>query len=181
MVGDIIKEKLVRHSSHLLAAIETCLANDFRLPALILMYSTIDIMAWLNRDAGKEENTRSDFFSWAETFLLPDSGLSCTGKDLYAARCGVVHSYTSESSMSRQGDASVIYYVWGNAQEKKLQELMESIGVHNGKAVHVQRLHAALKAGVARFIASVPNTEMMKERVEKFFVNMPAIGVEDLT
>jgi len=77
---------LEKHIDHLLTAIETCIANKFTLPALILMYSAIDTMAWLNRDEEHEDVTRSDFILWVETFLLPDSGLSCTAIDLYAAR-----------------------------------------------------------------------------------------------
>ena len=169
---------LEKHTDHLLTAIETCIANKFTLPALILMYSAIDIMAWLNRDEEHEDVTRSDFILWAETFLLPDSGLSCTAIDLYAARCSLIHSYTAESRLSREGKASEIFYAWGNAQEQDLQKLIEWVNTRDAKAVHVEKLFAALKVGVGRFITFVQHAELVRARAEKFFTNMPPMKVE---
>ena len=60
--------------------------------AMILVYSGIDAFAWLNRPGNIEDVRRTDFEQWVDTYLLPDSGLNCSSSDLYAARCGLVHS-----------------------------------------------------------------------------------------
>jgi len=86
----------------LLKAIDTCLKNELQLPGLILLYTGIDSMAWLNRPKLQPDVRRNDFIYWVNRYLLPDSGLACEALDLYAARCALVHSYTSESSLTRQ-------------------------------------------------------------------------------
>ena len=37
-----------------------------------------------------------------------------SGLDLYAARCGVLHTYTMDSRLSTEGKAKRILYAWGN-------------------------------------------------------------------
>jgi hypothetical protein len=164
---------LEKHTDHLLAAIETCMKDKFTLPALILLYSTIDIMAWLNRSEEHPDVTRSDFIQWVDTFLLPDSDLSCTAIDLYAARCSLIHSYIAESKLSRESKASEIYYAWGSAQEQHLQALIEWVSAYDAKAVHVEKLLDALKIGISRFLASTQQSELIRTRAGKFFTNIP--------
>lgn len=168
-------DELEKRIAHMLAAIDQCLGNKYTLPALILIYSTIDIMAWLNRDEDHDDVMRSDFLSWVDCFLMPDSGLSCTSTDLYAARCSLLHSYTAESKLSREGKASQIFYVWGAAQDQDLQEIIDRVNTRNAKAVHVDKLLAALKLGIGRFLAVVKHAELTQNRAEKFFTNMPPI------
>ena len=97
-------ENISRHNK----AIDLCLSNHLRMPALILIYSGIDIMAALGRPRDKDEATRSDFIEWCDSFMLNGSELSCTAIDLYAARCGIVHTYTMNSRLSKQGKAKEI-------------------------------------------------------------------------
>ena len=104
-----IKE-LQYHIHELVSSIDICRKDRKLTPSLILLYSTIDIMAWLDRDENHKDVRRSDFIKWVETYLLPNYRFSCTALDLYAARCAIIHSYSSESSLSRNGEANMIFY-----------------------------------------------------------------------
>jgi len=155
---------LETHAQHLISSIELCLKNKFTAPSLMLTYATIDIMAWLDRDENHEDVTRSDFIKWVETYLLLNYQLSCTAIDLYAARCSLIHSYTSESRLSREGGATEIFYAWGTADERNLQEAIDLSDKHDAKAIHVDKLLTALKRGVEQFLANVHHNPMITDR-----------------
>jgi len=173
-------DEIQRRVAQLFAAIEICRDKKLILPALILVYSTIDIMAWLNRDEQHEDVKRSDFLLWVETFLLPNTDLACTSLDLYGARCSLLHSYSAASRLSRKGEASQLFYAWGDADEEELQKLIDRDNTRDAKAVHVEKLISALKVAVQRFLATMSHTELIQLRVEKFFTDMPPLKLDDL-
>ncbi len=162
----------------LVSAIDLCLSKKFITPSLILIYSTIDIMAWLDQHEGHEDVQRDDFIRWADKYILPDSGLSSTAIDLYAARCSLLHSNTAESALTRKGDATRIMYAWGNAREEDLEGVIEFVGTYPARAIHVEKLFAALKAGIERFLLHIENDPtrdaVVRARAAKFFINMDA-------
>ena len=53
--------------------------------------------------------------------MLPDSGLPCNADDIYAARCGLLHTLTAESRQSRLGYARDLNYVGDNESPKEKQ------------------------------------------------------------
>jgi len=169
---------LETQAQYLISSIELCFKNQFITPSLMLTYATIDIMAWLDRDKNHQDVQPSDFIRWVETYLLPNSQLSCTAIDLYAARCSLIHSYSAESRLSREGRASEIFYAWGTADEQELQKLIDLEGSRDAKAIQVEKLLAALKQGVEQFIANVRHSQMVIDRAERFFAHMPGLKVE---
>lgn len=62
---------------------------------LILTFSGIDQMAWLTLTT--DESNGSDFTAWVKKNINPEASLGCTADDLWAARCGLVHTATAES------------------------------------------------------------------------------------
>jgi hypothetical protein len=95
-------------------AITLCYEKKFINPVLILIYSTLDTLSYLDR-VNDEETVKERFIRWVDTFLLlPNSKLKCSSIDLYAARCGMVHSSTAESNLSKDGKAKEIYYAIGH-------------------------------------------------------------------
>ena len=79
-----------------LAAIDLCLSNHYRMPALVLIYSGIDIMALLARPEAKPNVTREDFIAWCERYLTAAGFQECSAIELYATRCGIVHTYSPD-------------------------------------------------------------------------------------
>ncbi len=145
------QEGFERNVEELLTAAEICFRSGLRLPALLVLYAGIDIMAWLDRPSGQADVQRRDFIAWVEKYLLPDSGLPCNPVDLFAARCGLLHSYTSHSRLSREGNARQIFYAFGPAQPENLQSLIDTAGTIPAVAVQLEKLLDAFRRGIERF------------------------------
>jgi hypothetical protein len=67
---------------------------------LILIYCGIDAMSYLDMPTNRAEVHADDFIQWVEGYLSPNlknSATQVTGKELYIARCAVVHTYGVES------------------------------------------------------------------------------------
>ncbi|NIU00285.1 MAG: hypothetical protein GWN01_04920 [Nitrosopumilaceae archaeon] len=78
--------------------------------ALILIYSGIDTMAFLNMPPNQEDVTRTDFIVWTEKYIQFPCKEQVTGLELYGARCGLLHSYTIFSKLSRERKCRYIGY-----------------------------------------------------------------------
>jgi hypothetical protein len=95
----------------LFQVISVALEGDCIEPALILIYSGIDAMAWLDRPpGGSEEIGRKGFTAWCNKYLLNPVDQLLTGDDLYAARCGLLHTHTPNSKMFRDGKVTKLFY-----------------------------------------------------------------------
>lgn len=125
------------------------------------------MLGWLAMPVGKTISTRKDFIQWVDKYLLPASDLSATGIDLYAARCALVHTYTSRSKLIEEGKATQLFYSWGPARRAaELQAAIDGAGIR-GKAVHLQNLFTALEQGIERFIEELRTDPQRTEAVER--------------
>lgn len=97
-----------------LKGIALSLENELPEQALASIYSGIDTLGLLGAATGITDATRSTFMTWCEAYILPRvqsvEGDPLTAVDLYAARCGVLHTSTPESALGRKGDAREIWY-----------------------------------------------------------------------
>lgn len=122
MSQEIFEENI----TELVEVVDMCFDNGFIIPGLVIIYVGIDIMAWLNRPESRENVIRDDFISWVDEFLLPNSNLACNAIDLYAARCGLVHTYSAESRLSRGKHVRKIYYGSKNGDSDHFSPKVES-------------------------------------------------------
>lgn len=76
--------------------------------ALSVLYMAIDRAAWVI--STKEEIDKHDFIAWANKFLIADNTVDFSGLDLWAARCGLLHTGAAESRDYRKNGANLIYY-----------------------------------------------------------------------
>ena len=88
------------------------------MPCLVLLYSGIDAAASQEPAAGKGVGER--FEKWVDRYMLKGKPLPCTARELYAARCAVVHTFTPDSDLSKAGKARVVAYAYGKAEVMKL-------------------------------------------------------------
>lgn len=172
------KTVLENNLKQLISAIMICRDNNFITPSLILLYSGIDVMSWLNCPKSQPKVIRSDFWEWVEKYLLPNSQLNCSAKDLYSARCGILHTLTAESDSSKHGKAKIICYSWGTGDENKLQKALNNNSVtQNAKAVHFNKLFYAFITGIEKFVIELENdkqkAEIAYKRANKMFSNIP--------
>jgi hypothetical protein len=167
-------ESFFRQTLELLETIENCLAQRRLLPALILLYSAIDIIAGLERPEG--QSTKSSFVSWVETHMLRDNALDCTALELYAARCGLLHSYSADSALSQSKQARKVLYAWGTADVDHLKQAAHILGQDDCVALHVSDFVKAFRKGLADYVESVwahpERKSIVSTRIDRWYVNM---------
>ncbi len=159
-----------------LAAIQLCLSNHLRMPALVLIYCGIDFMGFLARAPTSQKINKNDFIHWAESNMDCQKKLGVSGLDLYAARCGMVHNYTSDSTLSKKGKASRIVYAWGNADIVEPTQFLQSLG-HPEKFIKIEALFDAFTHGIDVFGEELTRdrefTSLVLERSRKLFCAQP--------
>jgi hypothetical protein len=183
-VGETLEEKFAQ----LLMVAELCVQVRATTPALILIYSAIEVAGWLS---GQK------FTGWVKKYLLPDSNLDCTPGELYGARNGIVHNFSSESDASREGKLRQIVYSWGKADIETLRMMtnivnldldLPNAGARGVKAkftsVILEDLLAAFRIGLVRFFKEAESNERIakriKERSGKVLVHMSRAEGETL-
>jgi hypothetical protein len=119
----ILDRKLGNTVEDDMRAVTVLLANELHIHALAAMYSSIDKMAWL-ATAG-DESEGKDFKAWVTSYFINGQSLPYTANDLWAARCGVLHTGAAESRDYRKNHANLIYYLANN--EKTSAEVMDLI------------------------------------------------------
>jgi hypothetical protein len=168
MISPTFQEYILRH----FRAIELCLSHRLPLQALMLIYVGIDSMAWLAMPAGQEDVTGADFMMWYEKYFPATTTAVIRGVDLYAARCGVVHSATAESRLARNASANRIAYTWGSGNPRLLEAGIvlaagrsEFSKYAQSKVLHVDTLFGYFKDALHAFDRALAGDTELCERV----------------
>jgi hypothetical protein len=147
--------------------------------ALILLYAGIDIMASLTRPQNAKEVKNCDFKRWACEYLLPNSNLNCTEIDLYAARCGLLHSWSYDSRLSASGKARWIRYIF-----EDVDAVRRIMGKHEEQdtsivVVKFDDLLEAFEKGTRKFLKSIENhpqnNTIIIERINSELIFFPLL------
>ncbi|APB76460.1 hypothetical protein PPYC2_16480 [Paenibacillus polymyxa] len=130
---------------------------------LILIYSAMDIVSSLSV-RGDRDSQKKDFIAWVDRYLTPKLQ-TCTGSDLYAARCSVVHTLGSESSMSREGKAKNVVYVWGNESPDKWQSI-SNLTEYRIVVIKIEDLIYTFRQAVGEFFELAQKDEELLQNVK---------------
>jgi len=149
----LVTNNLNKNLSNLVNAIELCIDNKLIMPALILLYSGIDVVGALEQTPNT--GIKANFTRWVDSYMLKASPLGCTAIELYGARCGILHTMAAESDLSRSGKAREITYAWGDATVEHLKKAGKIINHPNILAVHVNDLLKAFKSGLAIYFDEI--------------------------
>lgn len=164
-------------------ATQICLDQDLHMPALILIFTLIDSFAWAASDKA-EKNCRTRFEAWLSKWVYPHGPLPCTPTELYAARCGVLHTLTSKADLHAMSTVRQIAYAWGPAKASTLQKSIEVISRPELVGVHMNELLDAIKEGIARTVAAAETDQSLLNRLEKaaalHFSELPTKTLEQL-
>ncbi|MDH4196135.1 MAG: hypothetical protein OEW05_01855 [Candidatus Aminicenantes bacterium] len=169
------EDSLYRNIVSLGLGIEACLEKKLNISTLILIYSAIDTVGWLNSKG--EEAPRESFINWVRDYLLTAKHLECTPLELYAARCGFVHTATSESHLCSGGGVRRISYAIGDAGAQPLLRAFEKLGKSDEVTVaHARDLYEAWKLGVLYFVEEIDKDPIRKklvyEKANNFYSNL---------
>ncbi|MBH3289511.1 hypothetical protein I5N29_03610 [Serratia marcescens] len=138
-MSEIDTEKVMSDINKTAEAMKILLQNNHHESFLILLYSWLDRMAWLSVEA--EASNGNDFKNWVNKYLLKDKNFPCNADDLWAARCGVLHTGAAEANDTRSGKAKVIYYYGGNidaSENNNHQKVFVNL-----KELHIETICAA--------------------------------------
>jgi len=174
---------LLKNMMLLTSGIEACMEKKAMIPALVLIYSAIDTTGWL--DSTETFSTRNDFIRWVDNYLLKARPLKCTAIDLYAARCGLLHTSTPDSLLSSTGKARLICYAWGEAEVKDMQRVIDLTNKSNEfVAVHANELYQAWLSGLVFWGEDLDKDSNRSARVfskaRKFFSDLGVQTVSDI-
>jgi hypothetical protein len=137
----------------LIESIEECLEKRRFLPCLTLLYTGIDVIASLERRP--EEKPKTAFIRWVDGYLLRARALPCTSTELYAARCGILHTFSADSDLSRRGKARKVFYAWGTAPVGDLAQAASILDRNDIVAVHIRDLIDGFRDGVAGYFQEI--------------------------
>lgn len=155
--------------------INVALDNECYASAVILILSAVDAMAYLAMPESQQDVTKSDFVRWAEEYVRFPGRNQLSGLDLYGARCAMLHSFGTQSKMSREGQCRVI--LWMDNAVPPIIFRPDLAPDH--VMVSILALKDALFAGMDRFLINLyrdPNSKEAKladKRFESFVHKMP--------
>jgi len=110
------------------SGIDACIQKKLTAPALILIYSGIDTAGWL--DSSEDYATRTSFMDWVDAYLLKAKPLQCTAMDLYAARCGLLHTFTPDSKLTSAIPGTGLKSVLASRSLETFRKVRGSISRH---------------------------------------------------
>lgn len=165
-------------------AAELCTKANLNTPALVLLYSAIDMASWIC--AENPDGSIQDYFvAWVEKFIFPIERFGCSALDLWAARCAIIHTMSPSSRLSRAGKVRQIIYV-NRGGDRDVLEGLEAI--RNAKDLHeardrkggrsaadisrnvvldVDSLAAAIQAGVASMLSDAESDSSLNARINE--------------
>lgn len=157
-------DSFYRNTYALLESIDSLLEKRHLMPCLALIYAGIDVMASIERQPG--EHVKESFVRWVEQYMFPARQLRCTALELYAARCGILHTFTVESDLSRRGHARTILYAWGTANTALLDAATAKLQRTGHVSLHIDDLIHAFRHGLADYLQAVSENPERQAQVE---------------
>lgn len=145
-------------------AISLCLDKGLIFPALTLIYSSIDVAAWM---AFGDIKVETRFINWIDRWMYKNGSLDATSTDLYGARCSILHTLTPDSNLSKNGKANIVVYAWGKANLNDIKEVSAKRGTDNQSFVHVNELYDIYRDGIDNFLDSLETDKDLKDRFNK--------------
>ena len=166
------KNRMVSWFQAQLRAIGTCLNSALPEAALSLIYSGIDSFGLLGANANVQDASGDTFKQWCELYILPRmksvEGDPITSVDLWAARCGILHTSTPLSKLEREGRARQVWYQFMDKTGVDMRAVTQQILL----CIDVVEFAKAFKEGGIAFIKDVnsdpPKFQLAESRAQHF-------------
>ena len=176
------EQNLFRSYSQIITAIDYCISDKLIMPALVLIYSAIDSVSWIASD-NEDQSVGERFQSWVNEWMLQKYPLPCTAIELYAARCGILHTLTPDSDLTTKKGVRRLSYAWGKAQQKDLDESIKLVKYPGIVAVHVNDIVSSFENGFTDFIEALETDKVKRElfikKSGKHFANVVISVIND--
>jgi hypothetical protein len=147
-------ETFHQNCAQVLATAHLCLERKLQMPALILIYTLIDTFAWVVSDNN-------------EKWMLAHRPLPCSATELYAARCAVLHTLSSQTALTQSGEARQVAHAWASTDVARLQESINALGRKDVVALSIEELFEAVGAAMMLVMEASQTDAVLRERLEK--------------
>ena len=129
----------------------------------------MDAMAFLSMPEGKQKVDRSDFKAWIKKYMKTDSAqpYQYNEDDLYGARCGIVHTYTAESDLSRENKCRKIVY-----KPNCLNHFYDLSKHPDMVVLGIDLFIGDFYDAVSRFLLDIDKDDNLRKRVEQRLPHM---------
>jgi hypothetical protein len=134
-------------------------------PVVVLILSGIDTMAYLNMPETQQDVQKKDFVDWSERYIKFPCNEQLTGLDLYGARCGMLHTYSVHSRLSRRGKCRQIVYA-----DKSIPEVIyRPAKLKDVVGVSIEGLAKAFFEGIDKFMIELFSDKLKAKIAEERF------------
>jgi hypothetical protein len=147
---------------------------------VVMTYIAIDTMAFLSMPLNKTKNGNKEFINWVEKYMKNDGMQSYqySGEDMWAARCGKLHSYSVSSDYANKKSCKLYGYHDGSEHlyNPKESERLVLISTH--------RLVEDFISGLKAFFRDAIKDKALKQRIDSRIKNVYQqfnINQEDIT
>ncbi|MCH7826890.1 MAG: hypothetical protein IIC75_02775 [Bacteroidetes bacterium] len=151
-------------------ALELCKDKGFILPTLMILYTAIDSAAHLYSN---NKTVRKRFMDWVDKFMIKSENLGFTSIDLYSARCGILHTLTSTSSLVLEGKAKKGIYSLDDSNKNDLKKVLDPTALDECFFVKLDELIKLFYKGFLEFFDSIFKDQKLKSNViskcEKYY------------
>jgi hypothetical protein len=160
----------------IIGSIDKSLKENKIITSLILLYSAID--SFSNLANRTNSSGRQIFIKWVDKWMLNDTLENVAGIDLYAARCGILHGFISESDLSNKDKAKQILYSYGEAPPEIPNKAIKSSDQEERYVgVKVEDLFESFRSGFRNCYEQIERDNDWKssfeQKARKYFVSIP--------
>jgi hypothetical protein len=159
---------------HMVDEIKRCDENNITTASMAMSYICIDALANLSRPIEKPKVTRKDFIDWVNIYLTahPDQPYKYRGKDVYAARCALLHKFSAEAEL-HESDPDTIKFAYHDGGKHYFDPKVDSRLVLIG----AKSFTNDLVIGVGKFMdacgADPDLMRLVESRLDKVFNKVP--------
>lgn len=172
-------DSALRNFDTMRTAIGVCVGSGCPIPALMLIYAGIDIAGALNASTVEYQASGAKFRDWVARYMLSRLGNQVTAQELWLARCGLLHVYSSSSNPATPTEISreISYVAYTPEKEQFINSLRHmTVSGHrpdlNGYVVlSVQEIAVAYDEGWVTMLSEVLNDPARRPLFEQHSVD----------
>ncbi|MDE1892380.1 MAG: hypothetical protein KGI13_07785 [Betaproteobacteria bacterium] len=129
---------------------------------VIMVYVAIDSMAFLSMPEWRTKQNQNDFIAWVNMYLKasPESVYQYDGRDVYGARCAILHSYSIDAYYHQQNSEVKMFAYHDGGRHEYNAEIDNRLIV-----IGVNSLVNDFGVALVKFIQAINTDVSLRQRV----------------
>ena len=163
----------------LMKEITTCYSNKCFTATVSLSFVLIDLMGSICMAPELVDTTKDQFIDWVDRYLKAAEGqeYQYRGIDIYAARCGLLHTYTAEAALHRK-HGSIIIFSYDDGRKHRYNPTIDKSLAIIGIAALMHDLFGAVTSCLQELDKNVDRRKLAIQRMDSRYqtVALPQSG-----